>query len=261
MGKPKGTIYYFDKLEIEGDDLGIFFYLLGFATIGVLFSFTQNNVLKNLINFYIYYDILAICYIMLHFFYVHKFYFRNDLQYISGLQIEPHEKYSFLNFKKLDIAEISYGLGASIIFLLLLIVIDRVLNASYSTIQTQGSLFNINEFTPGTYIILMLGRLVITEELVYRGLILTIVFLLFSKIFRIPEKISMVFAIMVQAVMFGLIHYFRYQDDPHFTVIIIYLICLGLFCGILKAKYGLWSAILLHSLNNLLAVFGAMWSI
>ena len=121
----KSTLYYFDKTEIEGDDLGIFLYWIGFATIGMLFTFTLNVELKSLLEFYIFYDMLGIGYIILHFFYIHKY-------YDSGKEGDINaEEYTFLNFNRLDSMEFAYGFAVIVVFVIVLIISNQLLNACF----------------------------------------------------------------------------------------------------------------------------------
>ncbi len=231
---------------IEGTDLGIFLYLLGWIIVGIVFTFTTNTTIQHILNFYLYYDIIALCFIVVHFGYNHK--------------RHSSSNYKFLSFEYFGSEDLVRGLAYVGACFVVLIVVNFVLGFLFTLAQISF----INVYNTNTHVLLSVSRTILAEELVFRGLILTCVVIFCREILRLKESILKIIAIVISGVAFGLLHYFRYvkplADSQGFSLSlfqpIFYLSILGLLCGYLAIKEGLWAAILLHVFNNLVAIYG-----
>ena len=176
---------------------------------------------------------MAIGYIVLHFTYIHKTF--------KGRTYETFE------FKALDGKTYLSALGYIGIFVAILIFTNFCLTIIPGSIDLD------------VFILLQVSRTILTEELVFRGLALTVFLIMFNKIFKLDMKISIIASIAISSLIFGGLHYFKFAQmelgQVEIVTSVIFLSVLGILCGILKVKFGLWAAMLLHIINNIIAIF------
>ncbi len=224
-----------DKV-IEGNDLAISIYLISWLTVGLLYSFTSNPDIKNILDFYVRLDAIAIIFIVLYLFYSRRRHTDSDREW---LDMDSYEGIDF--FEALVVVFVLIG------FLLLIgLIIPK--NIYFGSLS--GTF--IDEYNFGTYLLLMLTRNIVVEEFVFRGAIIFVVIVLFDKMSSVPKWLGKFTAILISGLSFGLYHMFVYGKNlgP-----LIYLSFLGFFCAFLTLRYGLWAGILLHEINNLIAAF------
>lgn len=231
------SLFTFDNKEIEGDEIGIFWYGFMWVTFVLLFAFSNEKVINEIMKFYIYFDIVALIFIIIFVSFLRKTHSENQR--------------SFLEFKSFNRRDFGNAICFSVIFFVLLLIINFLLNL----VIVPGKL-EFLEYNAFTYLFLQLSRTIIVEELVFRGALFSFLYFFFTAFLKLTEKRSIILSIIISSVLFGAYHYFAYSDQ-YFSVLypIIYLSFLGLFCAILKVQYGLWAAILLHTINNVIAFF------
>ncbi len=221
---------------IEGNDLGIFLFFAGWFITGMLFTFSSNPIINQILNFYVFYDLMALGFVLIHFSYSHK--------------LHSDEDYKFMHFKDFTGQDVFRGIGYVGLAFGILLISNFVINMSFVFLASQFDL--IEEYTTTTNVILQVSRTIMTEELVFRGFILLLTMIFCMEICKLDTKIASAFAILISGVSFGLIHYFRYGAD---YAALISLMVLGFLCAFLTIKEGLWAAIVLHVVNNLVAIF------
>ena len=219
---------------IEGTDIAILFALCGWFFIGIMFQFSTNETIIYILDFYDYFNYGALAYIALHFFYVHK------------QHSDP--EYKWLNFKSLKSNDILRGL----LFTGLCFGILLLLSTMFTITFWSGKFDFINTYNMTTDVILQISRTIPTEELVWRGLGMMLLIPLFSRVIGLKDNISNLIAIIITGLSFGLMHYFRYGFN---YPALLSLCTLGFLCGYLALYHGLWAAMLLHVINNLVAAF------
>ncbi len=249
--------------KIEADYLGIILYFAGWLTIGMWFTFSTNKTIKHILDFYRTYDIFALAFVILHFTYTHAKFKDEvaDIKELHNIDIE-FKDYGF-RFKEFKIKDLFRGFFyIFLVCLPILILINVVLYSLYGFTSPEGGqtisgqMEIINEYNINTHVILQISRFILTEELVFRGFALLLPYIVFKEIFKQSEKISNIFAIILSSLLFGLVHIFRYGYNLH---AILFLIFLGLMCAVLAVKEGLWAAILLHIVNNMVSIFGGQY--
>ena len=250
--------------SIEGTDLGIILYFIGFFLIGTLFWFTQDPILKELLDFYTYFDIMAVAFVIVHITLNHKNYdysnipllnnaLNNENTDLSSIINDDKQKYTFLNFKCLKGKDIAIGIAYVFLGLIILIIANFLINLSFMLIQGGVDIVTfVNTYTFGVNVILQVTRTILIEEMVYRGLILSLMIIFFNSALKIRKNISNLIGILISGITFGFIHIFRYGIDLR---PILYLMVLGGVCAILTLNRGIWSAMLLHIINNLIASY------
>ncbi|MBD3350162.1 MAG: CPBP family intramembrane metalloprotease [Candidatus Lokiarchaeota archaeon] len=100
------------------------------------------------------------------------------------------------------------------------------------------------------------------EEMFFRGTILYFSILILNLI-ECSKSVRNAIAVVINAVAFGLMHFPKYQtyyqdfvDSGAVYYIILELMVLGAFCAYISLKFGIFSAMVLHALNNSLANSG-----
>lgn len=240
---------------IEGVDIALLMYAVGWLSVGIIFTFTTNEVIKYLLEFYRDYDLIAVFFAVIH------------LNYSTKLHSD--ENYRFLKFRETNSKTVILGILMVGICIVFLVGFNEVLRQSLQVVMGQVDF--INEYDVNTHIILSVFRIIGTEELVFRGFALIVVYIISHKILIYfgaseGEKVSIILAIIIAGTYFGGIHIFRYYEiDPlsgnlsiNTVQSIIYLIVLGVLCAILTIKVGLWAAILLHTANNILSLYAGL---
>ncbi|MGQ4876696.1 MAG: CPBP family intramembrane glutamic endopeptidase [Promethearchaeia archaeon] len=234
-----------NNITIEGNDIGIFMYFIALITIGILFSFSANPIIKHILDFYITFDLMALCFVFIQFSFFYKKYDGQD--YNSGFS------YKFLNFNEYSWSDFYKGLAyIGISFVLLLLVATFISFLPGANIYHGGIENFINSYNTNTLFLIQL-RTIITEELVFRGLIFSVIFIFLNLILKFGENIAVITSVIASSLFFSLIHYFRYGNNLQ---AIIYLFFLGVFCAILTVKFGIWAGIFLHIINNFFAIYG-----
>lgn len=230
----------------HGDDLGIFIYLSSWFFIILLSSFSTDQAILNLNSFYILFDVIALLYIIV--FIGRKFLHREE----KGIQ----DLFTFPNW--LELLK-----GLSFIFMMYAILL--IYSISQNVFLGNGNTIVTSIFS--------IFRVVPTEELVFRGLGMFLISYILTGIFNEKkagrkEWIAYL-SVLITGIMFGIYHlpkYFMSEIFPytiismgeedfmiHVAYPITYLCVLGVLLGLCKMKHGLYSAILLHALNNALA--------
>ncbi|MFX1237052.1 MAG: CPBP family intramembrane glutamic endopeptidase, partial [Promethearchaeota archaeon] len=245
----------FGNTMIEGNDLGIFFYIGGWILVGIFFTFTANQDIKDLLEFYLPYELMAILFLTLQFAYLHKKFDFNALETENVLNTP--QTYEFLQFKSLKKKKVI----KAIIYIALFFGAMTLINFLFNGVITPyfGEIDFINNYSIGSYLVLQVTRMVIIEELVFRGLIIAATVIGFTKLLNLTKmskensnKIAIIMAVLFSSILFGFLHKFHYNDS---TIPLITLSILGILCAILTIKFGIWAAIILHMINNVMAAF------
>ena len=228
---------------IEGNDVGICFYFEGWLLIGVIFMFALDPALLGIINYYMTFDIFCLLFVLLHLFYLRK--------------KHTDKNYKFLRSKDLTKREVFKATIYILIFLVIIGFVGFLCGALFisGNMKTHGD---------SSYYLLYITRYVFTEELFFRGLILFSILVFFQIILRVNKdpssleevsyvwrkKICSVAAVILSSVIFMGFHYTAYEENPG-ALITIFL--LGILCGILALRFGIWASMVLHLGNNILA--------
>lgn len=242
------TIFEFNaKTRREGDDLAIYFYGFGWIFFGISFIFTQDVFFIDAMNFYVFFDVLALIFIFTYFYQKdeHKFDFPDPKPFVGSLILVL-----------LGMVAIYFiGLFLSLLF-------------PYG-IEAQGEMFEGNVLQ---YILFQVFRSIPVEELAFRGLAIDLFVIPLTKFSNMLQKSEVVqeseglqkffenssrkliwaIAIIITSLFFGFYHIFRYDRWDA----VIYLFLLGIILGFLRYTYGIFSSILLHVANNLIFAGG-----
>lgn len=225
----KSFFFTCDKNERErGDDLGIFIYGISWAYFGAALVLLQDPALEGAMKTYIYFDILCVMFIILH------------LWRSSN--------------KKID-------LPTRAMWVKVLPTVAVLMSALYITSLIIRAIFSGQMFYTPAFIFEYF-RIIPTEELAFRGLGIEVFLLLDAKTSRkevsansslkelLNEHKIFYIGAIASSVLFGSLHYRAY---PHQTIPLVYLTLLGFSLAFLRFKYGLFSCLMLHAINNLYA--------
>jgi hypothetical protein len=249
----------------RGDHLGIFLYVALWFFGVLLFSFSTNYYIINAMIFYLFYDIVAISFII--------FFFFNEKHLINKGEVERGVR--FLTFP--TIKDIIMMIIFVLIVFSLVVLINCLIEPFFlRLILHEDILVSIFEIM----------RIVPVEEIAFRGMGFFITIMTLSYMFNpegnklimkkknktkyeIVEKRIWFFTIFFIGIIFGLFHFFKFYSPETFPYItlniygeitrvhiiypLFYLCSLGIVLGICRLKYGLAGAMLCHFINNIMA--------
>jgi len=247
----------------RGNHLGIFIYISLYLFALLPFNFSNHPYISLVMNFYIFFDILAILYIILFFYKERK-----------TREFELKQLFKFPSALELFFMALFVGICYGCFKLIYIFTLP----------------FLANIFTEDLWIeIFFLIRVVPVEEIVFRGLGLFLlietlnitfnkerykeVIIIKSKKtttkFDRINKIIWYISIIIIGIVFGFYHFFRFYNEytfPYYEIIsngelirlhisvpIMYISILGLLLGICQMKFGLTGAMGLHFINNFFA--------
>lgn len=167
----------------------------------------------------------------------------------------------------IDFSRVIYG-GIYILGgIMVVVVLSFVLSSTISNLLHTATVPSA-ELSPIDSFVLEFLFIIPVEEMFFRGTIVYFLAFILSKQPNLGKNTRYAIIITVSAIAFGIMHYPKYAlfyseyvDSGAVLYIIIELIVLGAFCTFIALKFGIFNAIILHTINNALATSGTMTDI
>ena len=249
----------------KGDHLGIFIYVALWFFGVLVFAFSTSSYIKSGMIFYLYYDVVAIFFVIL--------FFMNERHLINIGEIEQGERFFVFPNIKDSVMTVIFVL----ILFAIVVLISSLLEPFFLKLVIHEDIF-ISFFD--------ILRVVPVEEMAFRGMgffitiyLLTYMFnpegnkLIMKKKnktkFEVVDKRIWIFTIIVIGILFGMYHFFKFYNPYTFPYVylniygtitkthifypLFYISFLGIALGICRMKYGLTGSMFMHLINNLVS--------
>lgn len=249
-------------VEIEvlrnfSDDLGKIYYITCWLLFTLIYAFKTDAYMDSML-FYLFFDICAIIYLFL------DPITKKEMGYTGFLKVQKDLHTHFGS-------DFIWGIIWSIFGYFILVVCWEFFLEPIFPIIPYAS--------PSNDITFQIVRTIPAEEMVFRGALVSLFYLFVTKlalkdesdpkVFRVKYYIAWISIAIITGIIFGVYHipsktteYYPYILTimngiyylTPFWVPIVYLSLLGILLGFIKARWGLTHAIIVHILNNFIAL-------